>query len=85
VRKLIAAMKISLDGTFEGPEGYAGWVQAWSAAWLDSPNCKSRSITKEQVAEEVLAQLGNQFVVRVYFGRQSYPTAPFGPAFPRPF
>jgi hypothetical protein len=28
-------------------------------AWLDSPYCKSRSITKEQVAEVVLAQLGN--------------------------
>jgi dihydrofolate reductase len=30
VRKLIAAMKISLDGKFEGPEGYAGWAHAWS-------------------------------------------------------
>jgi dihydrofolate reductase len=30
VRKLIAAMKMSLDAKFEGPEGYAGWVAAWS-------------------------------------------------------
>lgn len=30
MRKLIAAMKISLDAKFEGPEGYAGWVHAWS-------------------------------------------------------
>ncbi len=30
MRKLIAGMKISLDGKFEGPEGYAGWVHAWS-------------------------------------------------------
>lgn len=30
MRKLIAAMKISLDGKLEGPEGMADWVQAWS-------------------------------------------------------
>lgn len=30
MRKLIAAMKLSLDGKFEGPEGYAGWARAWS-------------------------------------------------------
>jgi hypothetical protein len=30
VRKLIAAMKISVDGKMEGPEGYADWVEAWS-------------------------------------------------------
>lgn len=30
MRKLIAAMKLSLDGKFEGPEGYAGWAGAWS-------------------------------------------------------
>jgi hypothetical protein len=30
MRKLIAAMKISVDGKMEGPEGYADWVQAWS-------------------------------------------------------
>jgi dihydrofolate reductase len=30
VRKLIAAMKITVDGKFEGPEGYADWVEAWS-------------------------------------------------------
>jgi dihydrofolate reductase len=30
VRKLVAGMKMSLDGKVEGPEGYAGWVQAWS-------------------------------------------------------
>ena len=30
MRKLIAAMKISLDERVEGPQGYADWVQAWS-------------------------------------------------------
>ena len=30
MRKLIAAMKISIDGKIEGPEGYADWVDAWS-------------------------------------------------------
>jgi dihydrofolate reductase len=30
VRKLIAAMKLSLDGRSEGPDGYADWVEAWS-------------------------------------------------------
>lgn len=30
MRKLIAGMKISLDGKIEGPEGYADWVEAWS-------------------------------------------------------
>ena len=30
MRKLIAAMKISLDGRYEGPQGYADWVSAWS-------------------------------------------------------
>ncbi|WP_433469412.1 dihydrofolate reductase family protein [Spirillospora sp. CA-128828] len=30
MRKLIAAMKISVDGKTEGPEGYADWVAAWS-------------------------------------------------------
>ena len=30
MRKLITAMKVSLDGKFEGPEGYADWVSAWS-------------------------------------------------------
>jgi dihydrofolate reductase len=30
MRKLIAAMKISVDGKTEGPEGYADWVDAWS-------------------------------------------------------
>lgn len=30
MRKLIAAMKISIDGKMEGPEGYADWVAAWS-------------------------------------------------------
>jgi dihydrofolate reductase len=30
MRKLIAAMKISLDGKMEGPEGMADWVDAWS-------------------------------------------------------
>ena len=30
MRKLIAGMKISLDGKTEGPEGMADWVAAWS-------------------------------------------------------
>src|SRR5471032_1305593 len=30
MRKLITAMKISLDGKMEGPEGMADWVDAWS-------------------------------------------------------
>ncbi len=30
MRMLIAAMKMSLDGKIEGPEGYADWVDAWS-------------------------------------------------------
>ena len=30
MRKLIGAMKISLDGKTEGPKGYADWVDAWS-------------------------------------------------------
>jgi dihydrofolate reductase len=30
MRKLIAAMKVSIDGKMEGPEGYADWVDAWS-------------------------------------------------------
>lgn len=30
MRKLIAGMKISVDGKMEGPEAYADWVDAWS-------------------------------------------------------
>jgi dihydrofolate reductase len=30
MRKIIAAMKISVDAKTEGPEGYADWVDAWS-------------------------------------------------------
>jgi dihydrofolate reductase len=30
MRKLIAAMKVSVDAKMEGPEGYADWVDAWS-------------------------------------------------------
>jgi len=30
MRKLIAGMKISVDGKMEGPEGTADWVKAWS-------------------------------------------------------
>ena len=30
MRKLIAGMKISVDGMMEGPEGTADWVDAWS-------------------------------------------------------
>lgn len=30
MRKLIAGMKISVDGKITGPDGYADWVQGWS-------------------------------------------------------
>jgi len=30
MRKLIAAMKTSVDGKIEGPEGVADWVEGWS-------------------------------------------------------
>ena len=30
MRKLIGAMKLSLDGKVEGEEGYAGWVDEWA-------------------------------------------------------
>lgn len=30
MRKLIAAMRLSLDGRSEGPDGYADWVDAWA-------------------------------------------------------
>ena len=30
MRKLIAAMKVSLDAKTQGPEGTADWVEAWS-------------------------------------------------------
>jgi len=30
MRKLIAGMKVSVDGKVEGPEGGADWVEAWS-------------------------------------------------------
>jgi dihydrofolate reductase len=30
MRKIIGAMKISIDGKSEGPQGYADWVEAWS-------------------------------------------------------
>ena len=30
MRKLIAGMKLSVDGKFQGPDGYADWVDAWS-------------------------------------------------------
>ena len=30
MRKIIGAMKISIDGKSEGAEGYADWVNAWS-------------------------------------------------------
>jgi dihydrofolate reductase len=30
MRKLIAGMKVSLDGKTEGPDGMADWVHAWS-------------------------------------------------------
>lgn len=30
MRKLIAGMKVTADGKFQGPEGMADWVEAWS-------------------------------------------------------
>ena len=30
MRKLITGMKTSVDGKFEGPDGYADWVDGWS-------------------------------------------------------
>jgi dihydrofolate reductase len=30
MRKLIAGMKVSVDGKMEGPDGMADWVQAWA-------------------------------------------------------
>jgi len=30
MRKLVAAMKLSVDGKCEGPQGFADWVEAWS-------------------------------------------------------
>lgn len=37
MRKLIAGMKVSLDGKVEGPEGYADWVPAWSEDYNLTP------------------------------------------------
>ncbi len=33
MRKLIAGMKISLDGKIEGPDGYADWVETWADSY----------------------------------------------------
>src|SRR5258707_477672 len=30
MRKLIAAMKTSVDGKIEGPDGFADWVETWT-------------------------------------------------------
>jgi len=30
MRSLIAAMKVSIDGKMQGPEGTVDWVEAWS-------------------------------------------------------
>jgi dihydrofolate reductase len=38
VRKLIAGMKMSVDGKIEGPEGYADWVDAWSEDYGLTPH-----------------------------------------------
>jgi dihydrofolate reductase len=38
VRKLIAGMKISVDGKMEGPEGMADWVEAWSEDYGLTPH-----------------------------------------------
>ena len=38
MRKLIAGMKISVDGKMEGPEGMADWVEAWSEDYGLTPH-----------------------------------------------
>ena len=38
MRKLIAGMKISVDGRSEGPEGTADWVDAWSDDYGVTPD-----------------------------------------------
>lgn len=37
MRRLIAGMKVSLDGKVEGPDGYADWVEAWSEDYGVTP------------------------------------------------
>jgi len=37
MRKLIGAMKMSIDGKIEGPSGVADWVEAWSDDYQLSP------------------------------------------------
>ena len=39
MRKLIAGMRVSLDSQFEGPDGYADWVDAWSDGYGVVPQC----------------------------------------------
>lgn len=41
MRKLIAGMKISVDGKMEGPEGTADWVDAWSEDYGLTPQIDS--------------------------------------------
>jgi dihydrofolate reductase len=39
VRRIVAGMKLSVDGKMEGPEGMADWVPAWSEDYgLTSPS-----------------------------------------------
>ncbi|MFO0780169.1 MAG: dihydrofolate reductase family protein [Nitrospira sp.] len=38
MRKLIAGMKISVDGKITGPDGYADWVQGWSDDYGMTPH-----------------------------------------------
>src|ERR1041384_2628163 len=38
MRRLIAAMKLSLDGKYADAEGYPDWVQAWSDDYEVSAN-----------------------------------------------
>jgi dihydrofolate reductase len=37
MRKLIAGMRISVDGKIAGPEGYADWVEEWSDGYNVMP------------------------------------------------
>ena len=59
MRKLIAGMKISVDGKMEGPEGTADWVKAWSDDYGLAPQIDA-------------CVLGDGIVVDSNYGRFSY-------------
>lgn len=33
MRRLIAGMKVSADGSYQGSDGFADWVEAWADAY----------------------------------------------------